>query len=77
MNTSLDHLPADKREILARAVATIRAEVPEAGMIILYGSHARGDWTHNPQTGYRSDFDPRATRSHERPASPRHRRAKF
>jgi HEPN domain-containing protein/predicted nucleotidyltransferase len=57
MNTSLDHLPADKRELLARAVATIRAEVPEAGMIVLFGSHARGDWTHNPQTGYRSDFD--------------------
>src|SRR5690348_205127 len=57
MNTSLDHLPEDKRALLARAVATIRAEVPEAGLIILFGSHARGDQTHNPQTGYRSDFD--------------------
>jgi len=57
MNTSLDHLPEDKRALLARAVATIRAGVPEAGMIILFGSHARGDWTHNPQTGYRSDYD--------------------
>jgi HEPN domain-containing protein/predicted nucleotidyltransferase len=57
MNTSLDHLPADKRALLERAVATIRAEVPEAGLIILFGSHARGDHVHNPQTGYRSDFD--------------------
>ena len=57
MKTSLEHLPEDKRALLARAVATIRAEVPEAGIIILFGSHARGDWTHNPKTGYRSDYD--------------------
>src|SRR5882724_7944391 len=57
MKTSLEHLPKNKRALLARAVATIRAEVPEAGMIILFGSHARGDWTHNPKTGYRSDYD--------------------
>ncbi|MFT3772879.1 MAG: HEPN domain-containing protein [Minicystis sp.] len=57
MKTSLEHLPEDKRALLDRAVATIRAEVPEAGMIILFGSHARGDQVHNPQTGYRSDYD--------------------
>lgn len=26
-------------------------------MIILFGSHARGDWVRDFQTGYRSDFD--------------------
>ncbi len=57
MKTSLDHLPEDKRALLTRAVETIRTEVPQAGLILLFGSHARGDWTHNPQTGYRSDYD--------------------
>jgi len=57
MKTSIDHLPDHKRALLARAVATIRAEVPEAGMIILFGSHARGDDVVNAQTGYRSDYD--------------------
>jgi uncharacterized protein len=57
MNTSLDHLPESKRALLARAVDTIRAEVPEAGMIILFGSHARGDDVHDQETGYRSDYD--------------------
>ena len=57
MKTSLEHLPEHKRALLARTVATIRAEAPEAGIIILFGSHARGDWTHDPETGYRSDYD--------------------
>jgi HEPN domain-containing protein len=26
-------------------------------MLILFGSHARGDWVHDAESGYRSDFD--------------------
>lgn len=57
MKTSLDHLPEPKRALLERAAGLIRAEVPAAGMIILFGSHARGNWVRDFQTGYRSDFD--------------------
>ena len=26
-------------------------------MVILFGSHARGDWVEDPETGYQSDYD--------------------
>ena len=26
-------------------------------MVVLFGSHARGDWVEDPETGYRSDYD--------------------
>lgn len=56
MKTSLDHLPPAKRDQLAAVVAMIRERSP-AEMIVLFGSHARGDWVEDPVTGYRSDFD--------------------
>lgn len=62
MKTSLDHLPEYKRAELARIVEIIRAAgKPE--IIILFGSHARGDWVEdrriegNYLTEYRSDYD--------------------
>ena len=56
MKTDLSHLPADKQEELRRITGVIRGTVqPE--MIILFGSHARGDWVEDEQTGYMSDYD--------------------
>jgi predicted nucleotidyltransferase len=57
MKASLDHLPEDKRAKVAAIAEVIRAEAPEAAMIVLFGSHARGDWVEDPETGYRSDYD--------------------
>src|SRR3954469_6664839 len=56
MKTSLDHLPPKKQRQLAAVVDEIRRAV-EAEMIILFGSHARGDWVEDPVGGYFSDFD--------------------
>jgi len=63
MKTSLDILPKDKREELHRVVEIIRGEF-EPEMIILFGSHARGNWVEDAYIGedgnyytYRSDFD--------------------
>jgi predicted nucleotidyltransferase/HEPN domain-containing protein len=56
MKTSLDHLPELKRAQL-RAITSIFSEGAPPGMLILFGSHARGDWVQDPETGYRSDFD--------------------
>jgi len=63
MKTSLENLPKDKQEELHRVVEIIREEFrPE--MIILFGSHARGNWIEDAYIGedgiyykYRSDFD--------------------
>jgi len=63
MKTSLDILPKDKQEELHRVVEIIREKFkPE--MIILFGSHARGNWIEDAYIGedgnyykYRSDFD--------------------
>jgi len=63
MKTSLENLPKDKQEELHRIVEIIREEFrPE--MIILFGSHARGNWIEDAYIGedgiyykYRSDFD--------------------
>ncbi|MCI0693854.1 HEPN domain-containing protein [candidate division KSB1 bacterium] len=63
MKTSLDILPKDKQEELHRVVEIIREEFkPE--MIILFGSHARGNWVEDAYIGedgnyykYKSDFD--------------------
>jgi predicted nucleotidyltransferase/HEPN domain-containing protein len=63
MKSSLAHLPPRKRAELARIVETIRRGGPEAEMIILFGSHARGDWVEDIYVEghttyeYRSDFD--------------------
>ncbi|MEJ2622502.1 MAG: nucleotidyltransferase domain-containing protein [Candidatus Thiodiazotropha sp.] len=44
MNTDLTSLPESKRSDLQRIVALVREHCPAVGMIILYGSYARGDW---------------------------------
>jgi HEPN domain-containing protein/predicted nucleotidyltransferase len=63
LKTSLEILPKDKQEELHRVVEIIREEFkPE--MIILFGSHARGNWVEDAYIGedgnyykYKSDFD--------------------
>lgn len=71
MRTDLDHLPDKKRRDLARAVRILFAEFEDATRlatqkwkkqgrilkVILYGSHARGDWVDDPVGGYFSDYD--------------------
>jgi predicted nucleotidyltransferase len=56
MKTSIDHLPARKQEELRSIVEILRAGAP-VEMIILFGSHARGDWVEDPEEGYFSDWD--------------------
>jgi uncharacterized protein len=56
MKTSLDHLPEGKRAQLSVIAALFREAVP-LGLLVLFGSHARGDWVDDPETGYQSDFD--------------------
>ena len=57
MKASIDHLPADKQAQLAAMAAKIREMAPDVGMIVLFGSHARGDWVDDPEGGYHSDYD--------------------
>ncbi|MCC2977124.1 HEPN domain-containing protein [Sphingomonas sp. PL-96] len=71
MRTDLDHLPDRKRRDLARAVQILFAEFEDATRlatqkwkkqgrilkVVLYGSHARGDWVEDPAGGYFSDYD--------------------
>lgn len=72
MKSDLSHLPAAKQRELARVVQilfeefadiTVHAEGKRKAArilkIILFGSHARGDWVDEPNTskGYMSDFD--------------------
>lgn len=71
MKSDLDHLPQAKQQELAHVVRVLfdeftasiaRASQPwkKAGRIlkvILYGSHARGDWVDDPVSGYKSDYD--------------------
>ena len=72
MRTDLDHLPAAKQRELERVIETIfdefrgsteNATGPRKGArilkIILFGSHARGDWVDAPLSAnqYKSDFD--------------------
>jgi predicted nucleotidyltransferase/HEPN domain-containing protein len=56
MKTSLDHLPETKRAQLRDIVSIFREGAP-IEMLILFGSHARGDWVEDPETKYESDFD--------------------
>ncbi|MDC3960096.1 HEPN domain-containing protein [Polyangium jinanense] len=56
MKTSLDHLPARKQEELRAITEILRAGAP-LDMLILFGSHARGDWVEDPEHGYFSDYD--------------------
>ncbi len=63
MKASLNHLPERKRAELARIVSIIRQSAPQAEMIILFGSYARGDAVEDVTTKgrttyeYSSDFD--------------------
>lgn len=71
MKTSPDHLPDNKQEELKRILDILRQEF-EARInaaqsparkqgrilkVILFGSHARGDWVMDPKGGYFSDYD--------------------
>jgi len=63
MKKSTTHLPKRKRDELKFIVEIIREMVPAAEMIILFGSHARGDWVEDEYREghitytYISDFD--------------------
>jgi uncharacterized protein len=63
MNTDLTHLPKNKRDDLQRIVKIVRQHCPEAGMIILFGSYARGDYKElkdlapDRKSGHPSDYD--------------------
>jgi predicted nucleotidyltransferase len=56
VKTSLSQLPAHKQQQLADVVATL-CELAPIEIVILFGSHARGDWVDDPVGGYHSDFD--------------------
>src|SRR3546814_2943644 len=72
MRTDVDHLPAAKQRELERIVEIIFDEFGQATenaagrrkgarilKIILFGSHARGDWVDAPLSAnqYKSDYD--------------------
>ena len=63
MKKSLAHLPKYKRDELKRVEEIILDECPTVLMIILFGSHARGDWVEDRHVEdgvlheYLSDFD--------------------
>jgi predicted nucleotidyltransferase/HEPN domain-containing protein len=53
---AIPHLPAAKQRQLCTIVGIIR-DMAEVERVILYGSHARGDWVDDPAGGFFSDFD--------------------
>jgi predicted nucleotidyltransferase/HEPN domain-containing protein len=63
MKKSLTHLPPEKRQELKRLKSIILEKAPQTQFIILFGSHARGDWVDDMyhEDGicytYQSDFD--------------------
>jgi len=69
VNTNLDQLPQAKRQELERVLEILFRAFEEATRnkgrrkqgrilkVILFGSHARGDWVDDPVGGYKSDFD--------------------
>ncbi|MDD5597679.1 MAG: HEPN domain-containing protein [Victivallaceae bacterium] len=63
MKKSIEHLPAEKRRRLENAVEAIRQMCDDVEMIILFGSHARGDYRDEEdlkpdrKSGAPSDFD--------------------
>lgn len=61
MKMSIDHLPSDKQSQLRQAMDIIVRTV-KPGMLILFGSYARGDWVEELEPDgehyrYQSDFD--------------------
>jgi uncharacterized protein len=63
MNRDLSYLPQNKRDELQQIVGIIREHCPAAGMVILFGSYARGDWKEQKdlapdrKSGHPSDYD--------------------
>jgi uncharacterized protein len=63
MNTDFSDLPQNKQEDLQRIVAIVSEHCPSVGMIILFGSYARGDWREmkdlapDRKSGHPSDYD--------------------
>jgi HEPN domain-containing protein/predicted nucleotidyltransferase len=53
---AIPHLPAAKQGQLCAVVRITRATA-DVERVILYGSHARGDWVDDPVGGYLSDLD--------------------
>jgi uncharacterized protein len=53
---AIPHLPAAKQGQLCAVVRIIRATA-DVERVVLYGSHARGDWVDDPVGGYLSDLD--------------------
>ena len=56
MKQSLDHLSSRKQAHL-RDIVQLGREAVEVEMIVLFGSHARGDHVDDPAGGYVSDYD--------------------
>jgi uncharacterized protein len=62
LKTDLSHLPEEKRDELQN-ILNIIVEMTNPEMVILFGSHARGDWVNDRYTEegitytYTSDFD--------------------
>ncbi|MDD5598660.1 MAG: HEPN domain-containing protein [Victivallaceae bacterium] len=63
MKKSLAHLPLNKKQELRRLRSIILEKAPQTQFIILFGSHARGDWVDDEYVEdhitytYKSDFD--------------------
>ncbi|MEJ2046075.1 MAG: HEPN domain-containing protein [Reinekea sp.] len=63
MNSDLTHLPQNKQDDLRQITAIVRQHCPQAGMIILFGSYARGDYRElkdlapDRKSGHPSDYD--------------------
>ncbi|THB69323.1 MAG: HEPN domain-containing protein [Gammaproteobacteria bacterium] len=70
MKTSIEHLPASKRNDIKTIVTVLREEFEKnvntgkgdknkgkIQKIILFGSHATGKWVKDPANGYISDYD--------------------
>ena len=63
MKKDLSYLPQNKQDDLDKIVAFVREHCPAAGMIILFGSYARGDWREEKdlapdrKSGHASDYD--------------------
>lgn len=53
---TLDHLPPRKQDELRAVTEVLRNGAP-LGMLVLFGSYARGDWVEDPLGGYFSDYD--------------------
>src|SRR5205085_12298145 len=51
MKSDLDHLPQAKREQIQRVVEIVR-DGADVELVVLFGSHARGDWVRDPVHGY-------------------------